>query len=287
MKIVKQVIIHLLYHLNLYKTIQWIRNLRNGHTVTILVYHSFTDKKNSHTSLHVDTFVKQLVYLKENFRVRRLGDVIKKIKNKEALEKNTLCITIDDGYLDNYKFAYPALKKMSLDATIFIASGYVGRNTRDLIDDEHTADNEPDPHTAYSNQDIYRLPPLKKQMMTWEQIKEISNDIIEIGSHTVNHPILSKVPIDEARAEIIQSKQEIEDALNKPVDLFAYPNGLRSDYNAAICDLVEDAGYDAAVTVDWALNNAAPDLYRLRRIPISEMRLPQFAAKINRIVSDP
>jgi peptidoglycan/xylan/chitin deacetylase (PgdA/CDA1 family) len=69
------------------------------------------------------------------------------------------------------------------------------------------------------------------RMLSWEQVRELQAGGVEIGAHTVNHPILSAIPAAEQRHEIGESKRMIEERLHAPVTLFAYPNGTRADFD--------------------------------------------------------
>src|SRR6266498_1303614 len=67
--------------------------------------------------------------------------------------------------------------------------------------------------------------------MSWSNAIELSENAIEMGGHTASHPILTRISLEEARAEISKSKQRIEEEINKPVLSFAYPNGQTADFN--------------------------------------------------------
>lgn len=279
---IKKLCVYMLYYSKLYKLIYLFKYRLGNEPFTILVYHSFSNGDTNPFSIDYRLFEKQLMFLKKHYRILRLGDVIKKLKTGEPLEKKTLCITIDDGFLDNYNVAYPILKRHALPATIFIATGYINGSDQKINNYGRHQINKAD---TYNRNDIYKLPQLS--MMSWKQIKEISNDVIEIGAHTINHPILTKVPINVAKEEIETSKIEIETILNKKIDLFAFPNGMKNDYNDELCSIVQNSGYNAAFTVEWGLNYSSDDLYLLKRIPISSLDIPEFAVKINCLVSDP
>jgi len=87
-----------------------------------------------------------------------------------------------------------------------------------------------------------------KLTLSWSEIQEMSNNAIDFGAHTVTHPILTRVSLEQAKYEIVQSKAEIENRLNKPVSTFAYPRGKSGDFNGQIVTLLEQAGFKCAVT---------------------------------------
>lgn len=83
--------------------------------------------------------------------------------------------------------------------------------------------------------------------MSWSQIADVSNNGVEIGSHTKSHPILSGICGRELDEEIKDSKLEIEGKIGKKVRTFAHPNGQPQDYNKNVFDALQRASYDCAV----------------------------------------
>lgn len=101
----------------------------------------------------------------------------------------------------------------------------------------------------------------------WSHIRD-ARPLMEPGAHTVNHDILSQLPTEEARWEIVESKRIIESAVESPVEFFAYPNGLREDFTDETRNLVAAAGYRAALSTIEGVNKQGDDLYGLKRIGI-------------------
>lgn len=125
----------------------------------------------------------------------------------------------------------------------------------------------------------------RKLMTNWDQIREMHNNAIEFGGHTVTHPILSRVSLEQAKAEIEGSKAEIEKQLGQPIYSFAYPNGKELDINPAIASLTAQAGYRAAFTLlngPTSLREVKQNPYAIRRIFIGHNHtLAQFATLVN------
>ncbi len=122
-------------------------------------------------------------------------------------------------------------------------------------------------------------------MMNWDQVRELNQKGIEFGGHTVTHPILTRVSLDQARNEIEGSRAEIEQQLGHPIFSFAYPNGMSADFNPGIENLVKSAGYKAAFTLlngPTSLREAKAHPLTIRRIFISHKHtLPRFAALVS------
>jgi peptidoglycan/xylan/chitin deacetylase (PgdA/CDA1 family) len=120
---------------------------------------------------------------------------------------------------------------------------------------------------AAARVDLPREPDAKYAPVTWEQIREMKAQGIEIGSHTLNHPILSKVPDKHClREEIDGSKVAIEERIGDRVATFCYPNGTPADIDERVVTIVREAGYDGAVVTSGVLSH---DLYRIPRIGVS------------------
>jgi peptidoglycan/xylan/chitin deacetylase (PgdA/CDA1 family) len=103
------------------------------------------------------------------------------------------------------------------------------------------------------------------RMLRWDQVRLMKAGGIDFGSHTVNHPFLSKVDPEQAGWEICESKRRIEEELELPVLHFAYPNGREVDLSAGNKELLRRAGYQAAVSTIWGTNFRCTDPMELRR----------------------
>ena len=150
------------------------------------------------------------------------GSIAKKapMNNKTPIKK-PIILTFDDGYVDFYTNAFPELKKRNLSAVIY------------LITDK-------------LNTDGY---------MTTDQIKEMQNFNIEIGSHTLTHANLQELSDEELKKEISDSKTFLENLTRESVLSFCYQYGK---YNSRSKKIVKEAGYKYAVTTitgDAKFNN--------------------------------
>jgi peptidoglycan/xylan/chitin deacetylase (PgdA/CDA1 family) len=104
-------------------------------------------------------------------------------------------------------------------------------------------------------------------MMTWNQVEELSRDGMEIGAHTVSHPLLTFEDDSTVECELRVSKQTLEERLGKPVRAFAYPNG---DWDERVRGWVERAGYECAFVTKPGWHQPGTDPYAIRRILLHE-----------------
>jgi len=201
----------------------------------ILTYHSIRPGGPGPRSayVHPTDFESQLKYmLNQGYEFVSLTRLVSAIESNEPMPNTWVCITFDDGYADNYEYAFPMLKKYGLPATIFLISGKINRDPR---------------------------------FLTLAQIREMALNGIEFGSHTVDHVSLSSVPLEEARLQIFESKRQLEDILQTPVEHFCYPYG---HYNETVEDFVREAGYRSCCTEQAGAINVTTDPFRLVRVGI-------------------
>ena len=188
--------------------------------VWVLCYHRITDKPARYTNLQPAEFEKQMEYLhKHNFNIVPLKTIVDAMQYGTELPKNTVALTFDDGYKDNYTVAYPLLKKYSFPATLFIYPNYISNGGAAL---------------------------------TWEDLKKMAVDpLISIQSHTYTHSDLGKVSRRagadaKLKHELIDSKNTLEQKLGIKTDTLAYPYGV---FNPKVLQQTKAAGYRSAFTI--------------------------------------
>jgi peptidoglycan/xylan/chitin deacetylase (PgdA/CDA1 family) len=116
--------------------------------------------------------------------------------------------------------------------------------------------------------EIPGVPPARRAGMSWEELRAIAADGVEIGCHTATHPILTRLEsAAELHAEIRGAKETLEENLGFPIRHFCYPNGKAADFDDTVVASVRDAGFASAVTCLWGLNSAAADPLRIQRLP--------------------
>lgn len=213
------------------------------YVVPILMYHKIDREESLKNKLAVspETFQRQMAFLSRNkYNVISLQKLAGLLKNKEKISHNTVVITFDDGYENNYLRAYPILKKYNLPATIFIIADFIGT-------------------PGYMNE---------------AQLKELSGSgLIAIGSHTMKHSVLTKIGGDMLESEVSGSKAFLEEKVGGNVDLFCYPLGA---FNEGVRKKVVSAGYISAVATNPGKNYPNDDIYALKRMRISENTANMF-----------
>ena len=106
---------------------------------------------------------------------------------------------------------------------------------------------------------------LPNHMLGWEEIRQMKAHNISFGAHTVSHPVLSRLTGAQLKAEILRSRQTIEEKLRMPVRHFAYPFGRATDYTAEARRELHENGFKTAVTTEYGFNSPDDDLFSLKR----------------------
>jgi peptidoglycan/xylan/chitin deacetylase (PgdA/CDA1 family) len=107
----------------------------------------------------------------------------------------------------------------------------------------------------------------KELVLSWDEIREMNNSGIDFGAHTVTHPILTKIPIEISKKEIVDSKRHIEKEVDQEVTTFCYPNGGPGDFDAKIEEILKNNGFICAVTAaPLGFVSSTSSLYGLPRI---------------------
>lgn len=109
------------------------------------------------------------------------------------------------------------------------------------------------------------VPVTPRRLLTWDQIRTMRKNGIGFGAHTVHHNILTTLNRAQVESEIVDSRATIENVLQEPIDLFAYPNGKATDFDATIKSILKENNFKAAVTTIRGFNSASTDVFELHR----------------------
>lgn len=209
--------------------------MKTAYVVPVLMYHAI-DHNDKATKLSVspESFERQMEFLHKNkYNVLTLDGLAAYIKNKRDIPFKTVAITFDDGFYNNYQFAYPVLKKYNIPATIFIIVAKIGQ-------------------PGY---------------LGWKEIKEMSDSgVVTIGSHTLSHKWLPEMGTRQLKSELAGSKAMLEEKTGKPVNVLCYPIGAHDQRVERETSL---AGYTCAVATNPGRISPIDDVYSIKRIKVS------------------
>ncbi|MCM8818098.1 MAG: polysaccharide deacetylase family protein [Candidatus Omnitrophica bacterium] len=207
----------------------------------ILAYHRINPYyKEDVLTVNLDNFKQQINYLiSKNFEFLSMEEYI---ELKENLNSKVV-ITFDDGFSDNFYFAFEILSKFNIKPLIFLIVNYI--NTDKIF-------------SRYKDRE-------KDRFLNWKEINEMLEYGVEFGSHTLTHPHLTQIPEEKAKEEIFISKKIIEDKIGKEVKFFCYPYG---EFNEKIIEIVKMAGYKSAVVTPKKYRKIQNSIFAMKRIGI-------------------
>ena len=263
----------------------------------------------------------QMQLLHRYYNVVPLAQAIELLKSGE-LPARTACVTFDDGYADNFLHALPVLKQWQIPATFFVASGFLngGMMWNDVVLESirHLEDDQLDLQTVgldqyhlgnlQQRQQLaaqllptikYMLPGQRNEvtqhlaelakhqlpddlMMTTDQLKQLHASGMEIGGHTVSHPILSSLTTQQVEQEISDGAEQLSALLDGAnIRYFAYPNGKpEQDFTNEHANIVKQLGFEGAVSTHCSSATAGSDLYQLPRFTPWDTTPFKFAARL-------
>lgn len=222
---------------------------------TILNYHSICDEGCSPISVKCDQFYRQMEYIDK--KGKKCVSAEEFFIDSPSDEK--IGLTFDDGYRDNYADMLPIVQKFGFSCTIFLTVNHIGTEQSFSW---HTRSDK------------------NRHALSWEEVHALMEKGMQMGSHTLNHPILTQIPEKEAWEEISRSKDLLEQKLGVKIRSFAYPAG---HFNQAIKEMVEKAGYEFALATKVP-NTIAADRFSIPRISINGLdSLPVFTFKLSNL----
>jgi len=208
--------------------------------IPILMYHEIStvlerNKKIRSTNpiytLSIKQFDEQMKYIHENdYQTLSLDEFM---NPRLRTNEKKVIITFDDGWANNYSNAFPILKKRNLTATIFVITGFVGRD----------------------------------EYMDWRQLRQMGEEGMSIQSHTVSHRPLTVLENHEIMYELQGSKKSIEEHLGKRVDFLSVPHGM---IDRRVIGTAQIVGYKAICTSEPGFSHSYGNPAILKRINISD-----------------
>jgi peptidoglycan/xylan/chitin deacetylase (PgdA/CDA1 family) len=201
-------------------------------------------------------FEKQMRHLKERgFTAIDLDDYLYYREHRSELPPKPIIITLDDGYENNYVYAYPALKKCGFKAVIYSIS---------------------DPEAPFFND--FEIP---ERLLSPAQMKELSDNGISIQGHTHSHVALKFQTDETIERELATCKKTLEAITDRPVQHMAIPYGV---FDKRLFEIVRRTGYRTLEVPGKGTINLDTNLFRLRRLSVHNLTtLPQ----LDKMVSSP
>lgn len=169
------------------------------------------------------------------YNVISLEQLVDALQGHASLPERAVVITFDDGWVSQYRHAFPVLRHFGFTATFFVYTKPIGKDD--------------------------------SLFMNWQQVRELQDAGMTIGSHSRTHPQLTTVDAEKLRDEVENSRKDFQQYLGTEPDLFAYPYGA---WNAEAAAAVQAAGYRAARAYPFGPWNSPASLFALRSILVTD-----------------
>jgi peptidoglycan/xylan/chitin deacetylase (PgdA/CDA1 family) len=281
----------------------------------VLMYHNFCGPNATDPdALNVEGIRRQFEYLRRHFQVVPLLDLAERLASGRKFDRCSVALTIDDGRRSCYEFLFPLMKEFNFPATFFVVSSFIrgedwiwtdkvlwlseqSRPPNELapgkLDGVFRSLNRMRPEERNARIEamasslnksggvtIPKSAPAKYSPCSWSELREMADSrLMEIGSHTVTHPILSSVTDEESFEELTRSRAQIEQGVDRSVRSFCFPNGMPGDFRPSQVRQVADAGYDCSVIAQFGMVGNSSDRYQLPRIGMARKRSAEQIAK--------
>lgn len=238
------------------------RAARGQSPVTVLFYHRVADQHPNDWTISNDRFLAQMEWIRHRFEIISLIEAQQRIAGDQSSDP-AVCITFDDGYADNCETALPWLLDHDVPFTYFVAT-------------DHVRSGEPFPHDEAA-----QVPLVPNSV---EQIRELAAAGVEIGAHTRSHCDLGQLDDEQAlHDEIVGSKRDLEELIERPVRYFAFPFGLPQNLSSAAFRTAFRAGYWGVCSAYGGYNVPGDDAFHLQRVHGD----PSWARFCNWLTIDP
>jgi len=225
-------------------------------SAVVLMYHRIAGLSGADDPHYLCTppelFAAQLDALCDHYQLMTLGDAVALLNGGHHLPEKTLCLTFDDGYLDNFTTARDLLERAQAPATFFVASA-------GLQADYHYSWEEQAPE-LYAHVDTELLAAVAHE-----------NELVEIGGHTHTHPRLAELSEKQQKAEITTNRAILTEICGYEPTVFAYPFGQPADFNETSVRLVHETGYKGAASTTAGILSWRSDRFRIRRIDVHSL----------------
>jgi len=209
---------------------------------------------------------------------------------QQAKTDKLVALTFDDGYSDNFEFALPSLQKFNAKATFFPVVNPCKYNsvlpldtyyqcvdemklTEEKRNDFISGDtkkkfywSKPEQQKEYLKTSFQKLPTQNRvSYLRPDQIKYLSDNGFEIGSHSVTHSLFTAKYMNESKIkfELKQSKIYLEGITGKPVNSFCFPSGF---HNSKSIELAKENGYTSVCLINKNQNEEVQVLPSFERI---------------------
>ena len=232
-----------------------------GRSVPILTYHHVNPMPGEMITVTPDHFEQQMAFLlRERYRSLFIDELLDWMGGRMVLNQKAVVLTFDDGYRDNYRFAFSILKEYGMKATVFLVTGWA--------DADRGERKEP---RLFSHQECRRLAErgeAARMALSWEEAREMeTSGLIRIESHTHHHQKNLFADSASLRESLRLSQEAFQRHLGKKSACLCWPGGR---YNKESLEIAGQLGFRSCCTTERGVNVSGQDPFRLKRITVKD-----------------
>jgi len=233
-------------------------------SVPVLMYHHVAPHPGESVTVTPEVFEAQMRYLaKSGYRTLNMSELMAHVRGERPVRDRAVAVTFDDGWLDNFHYAFPVLERYRINAIIFVVTAWTDSASTDSF--TSFADGQP----------IHEASMLPAQageagrvVLDWGTIRKmVSSGLVEFYSHTVNHHKCNDLSRPELERELSVSKAVLERELGQPCPYLCWPYGKFNDLAVTVA---KEVGYEALFTTARGVAEAGSDTNCIKRIRVKD-----------------
>ncbi|GBD96428.1 poly-beta-1,6-N-acetyl-D-glucosamine N-deacetylase precursor [bacterium BMS3Abin06] len=227
------------------------------------MYHHVNPHKGDMVTVTPDVFEGQMRYLRERgYRTLNINELISYINGNLELRHKAVAVTFDDGWLDNYIYAFPVLEKYKINAAVFVITDWTENASGKPEGIPFPAPTHKESRLLVEKKETYKI------ALNWKTVKEMSDSgLVGFYSHTKSHRRCDELSGTELLEELEDSKNLLEQKTGRSCPYLCWPYGK---YNNTALDIAKKTGYKAVFTTEHGVAGRGDDLMAIRRIVVKD-----------------
>jgi peptidoglycan/xylan/chitin deacetylase (PgdA/CDA1 family) len=232
--------------------------------VPVLMYHHVNPHKGDLVTIRPEVFEGQIRYLHESgYKTLKIDELLSYMAGELTFTEKAVVVTFDDGWLDNYIYAYPVIKEFRINATIFLVtdrSNGAAANMAETV--VHSVPTHKDSKLLIKKGEEHKV------VLNWALINEMAvAGLVDFYSHTKSHKKCDRLTENELLEELFESKHIIEEKIGRACPYLCWPYGK---YNKTALKIARSVGYKALFTTQHGVVNVGSDPFAIRRIVVKD-----------------
>jgi len=233
-----------------------------NYSVPVLMYHHVAPHPGDTVTVTPEVFEAQMRYLaKAGYRTLKMSELLAHIRGEQPVRDRAVAVTFDDGWLDNFSYAYPVLERYRINAVIFVVTAWTdAAMTAKAVP---FVDEQPNQESLKTQ---VQTDGAGQAVLDWGTIRTMaSSGLVEFYSHTVNHHKCNDSDRPQLERELFESRAVLERELGQPCPYLCWPYG---QFNNLAVTIAKEVGYEALFTTVRGVAEAGSDPYCIKRIRV-------------------